>query len=79
MLSDTQSACIGVSDLATRLGLSTRSIWRIIGRGELPTLRIGRRRLVRLSAVHNWLAGHEGEATTPGSNVTNAARRFAVR
>jgi excisionase family DNA binding protein len=68
--SDIESALIGISHLAERLGLSRRTIHRILARGELPSLQIGRRRLVRLSDVHHWLAGHE--VATPSANVTHA-------
>ena len=59
MQTDIESALIGISHLAERLGLSRRTIHRILARGELPSLQIGRRRLVRLSDVRHWLAGHE--------------------
>ena len=59
MQSDIESALIGISHLAERLGLSRRTIHRILARGELPSIQIGRRRLVRLSDVRHWLAGHE--------------------
>ncbi len=77
MQSDIHSACIGVKALAEKLGLSSRTVWRIIERGELPTLQIGRRRLMRLADVKHWLAGHEVQ--TPGPNVTNLSRQFIVR
>lgn len=57
MQTDIESACLGLNHIAERLGLSRRTIDRIIARGELPTLKIGRRRLVRLSDLRHWLAG----------------------
>jgi len=44
MQSDIESALIGVNLLAERLQLSRRTIHRILARGELPSLQIGRRR-----------------------------------
>ena len=76
MQTELESACIGISHLAERLGLSRRTIHRILARGELSSLRVGRRRLVRLVEVHRWLAGHEAE--TPG-NKTNLGRRFIAQ
>jgi excisionase family DNA binding protein len=67
---DIESSLIGINHLAERLGLSRRTIHRILARGELPSLQIGRRRLVRLSAVHHWLAGHE--VAMPSANVAHA-------
>jgi excisionase family DNA binding protein len=73
MQSDIESSLIGIGHLAQKLGLSTRTVWRIIERGELPTLQIGRRRLLRLSDVRAWLDGHE--TPTPSASVTNAGRQ----
>ena len=75
--SDIESALIGISHLAERLGLSRRTIHRILARGDLPSLQIGRRRLIRLSDLRHWLAGHE--VPRPGENLPNIARRFGVR
>ncbi len=77
METDIEGACIGIKALAEKLGLSSRTVWRIIERGELPTLQIGRRRLIRLSDVRHWLAGHE--TPTPGANVTNLSRQSIGR
>jgi excisionase family DNA binding protein len=74
--SDVESALIGISHLAERLGLSRRTIHRILAKGELPSLQIGRRRLVRLSDVRHWLAGHE--VATPSANVTHAISLIAA-
>jgi excisionase family DNA binding protein len=74
MKSDIEGALIGISHLAERLGLSRRTIHRILSKGELPSLQIGRRRLIRLSDVGAWLSGCE--TPTPGANVTNLSRQF---
>ena len=77
MQAELESALIGISHLAERLGLSQRTVHRILARGELPSLQIGRRRLIRLSDVRHWLAGHELQ--TPGANVTNLSRQLIGR
>jgi excisionase family DNA binding protein len=59
MITDIEGSLIGLKHLADRLSLSRRTIYRIIERGELPTLKIGRRRLVRLAELHRWLDGQE--------------------
>jgi excisionase family DNA binding protein len=74
---DIESALIGISHLAERLGLSRRTIHRILARGELPSLQIGRRRLIRLSDLRHWLAGHEVPPRR-GENLPNIAR-FGIR
>jgi excisionase family DNA binding protein len=77
MQTDLEAALIGINHLAAWLGVSRRTIHRILARGELPSLQIGRRRLVRLSDLHHWLAGHE--LPRPGENLPNISRRFSVR
>lgn len=77
MQSEIESALIGIGQLAQRLSLSRRTIHRIIASGELPTLKVGRRRLVRLSDLRHWLAGHE--APPPSGTASNIGRQFAVR
>jgi len=77
MQTDIQASLIGVDHLAQKLDLSRRTIHRILARGELPSLRIGGRRLVRIEAVRHWLAGHE--VPRPSENLPNIARRFSIR
>lgn len=72
-----QDALIGVGQLTERLALSCRTVARILARGELPSLRIGRRRLIRLADLRHWLAGHELE--TPSENTPSIGRQFAAR
>jgi excisionase family DNA binding protein len=40
-----------VDDTATILGLSVPTIYRMIERNELSTVKVGRRRLVRVSSI----------------------------
>jgi excisionase family DNA binding protein len=59
MLADTEGSLIGLKPLADKLSVSRRTVHRIIERGELRTLKIGRRRLVRLAELRRWLDGRE--------------------
>jgi len=59
MLADIEGSLIGLKHLADKLAVSRRTVHRIIERGELPTLKIGRRRLVRLAELRRWLDGRE--------------------
>lgn len=77
MQTEIQDALIGVAQLSERLALSRRTVARILARGELPSLRIGRRRLIRLADLRHWLNGHEVQ--TPGENGTNIGRQIAGR
>ena len=60
-----ESGLIGIRELAIRLAISARSVWRIIERGELRVTRIGRRTLISKAEIAKWLAGHE--TPTPGA------------
>ncbi len=71
MQSDFESALIGINHLAERLGLSRRTIQRILAKGDLPSLQIGRRRLVRLSELSRWLDGRV--AQPQDQNITKTA------
>ena len=77
MQTEIQDALIGVAQLSERLALSRRTVARILARGELPSLRIGRRRLIRLADLRHWLAGHE--TPTPEAHMSNISRQLAPR
>jgi excisionase family DNA binding protein len=68
---DIESALIGINHLAERLELSRRTIQRILAKGDLPSLQIGRRHLVKLSELHRWLDGRG--APPQGQNITKTA------
>lgn len=44
-----------VADIASLVGLSTRTVERCIQRGELKATRIGRKKLIRKEWVESWL------------------------
>lgn len=71
-----ESGLIGIRELANRLAISARSVWRIIERGELSVTRIGRRTLVGKAEVSKWLAGRQ---VSPAGHMTNAARQLTSR
>jgi excisionase family DNA binding protein len=47
---------LDIPALKQRLKLSRSLIYKLIGSGEIPTIKIGKRRLVRPEAVSAWLA-----------------------
>ena len=77
MLSDVDAGFIGVGELAAKLAISVRSVWRLIERGEFDVVRIGRRTVIPRAAVARWLAGRE--APTPSASTSNVARRFTAQ
>lgn len=58
---------LSVEDVAKRLAVSTRHIHRLIARRELPSMRVGRRRLIRREALRAWLASRETPSTPTGN------------
>jgi excisionase family DNA binding protein len=52
---------ISIEEAARRLGISPRGVARLMSTGELPSVRVGRRRLVSLGALERLLErGREG-------------------
>lgn len=50
--------CVSRSRAAELLGVSLRTISQRVTAGEIPTVRVGqRRRVIRLSDLHKYLAG----------------------
>lgn len=54
-------APIAVSpDEAARLaGIGRTTLYAALAKGDLPSIKIGTRRLVRVDAIREWLARHE--------------------
>ena len=48
---------LSVAEVAKRLSVSERHIHRLIRRGQLPSILIGRRRIILASAISAWLDG----------------------
>jgi len=51
---------VTVAKAAALLGLSERSVRLYVARGDLPSCRIGRRRLVPLQAIRQLIESAEG-------------------
>ena len=52
------------SEVADQLRVSTMTIYRLIRRGELPAVRVGRNYRVRSSALESYLAGQVVDPST---------------
>ena len=52
---------ISVEQAAKRLGLSRNMAYMMAQRGELPSVRAGRRRIVPLAALERWLSEQVAE------------------
>ena len=53
---------LGLNSAAEKLAVSRRTVVRAIEADDLPSVKIGRRRLVRREALLAWLASKEGVA-----------------
>lgn len=53
---------VSVDEAARRAGLGRSTLYAAIGSGALPTIKLGKRRLVRLATLRAWLAALEGRA-----------------
>lgn len=52
-----------VDEVAEMLGISRGLAYEMVRRGELPSIRLGRRLLVPCRAFHRWLEEAVGEAS----------------
>ena len=54
---------LSIDEAAAAAGLGRTMLYELLARGEGPTtIRVGRRRLVRVQALRDWLAGREGRS-----------------
>lgn len=57
-----------VEEAGRTLGVSRSTVWRLIQRGELPSVRRGGRRLVPASAIHTRARRRRTESIPPFSH-----------
>ncbi|MEP1521143.1 helix-turn-helix domain-containing protein [Ascidiaceihabitans sp.] len=59
-----QTAPIAVSpDEAARLaGIGRTSLYAALAKGDLKSIKIGTRRLIKVEAIHEWLASNQTDA-----------------
>lgn len=50
---------VPLKEVADTLCVSLRTVMRLVADGQLPSVLIGRRRLVRRETLRAWLAGRE--------------------
>ena len=50
---------VSVRAAAKRAGLGRTTIYDVIASGDLPTIKIGRRRLIRIATLDQWLESLE--------------------
>jgi excisionase family DNA binding protein len=62
MAIDAEETLLGLDAAAEKLAVSRRTVVRAIEAGQLPSIKIGRRRLIRREALLTWLASKEAVA-----------------
>lgn len=56
---EAQPLLVGEREAAAMLGVSPRSIWSMAASGELPCVRIGRRKLYAIDSLRLFIANRE--------------------
>jgi excisionase family DNA binding protein len=59
-LHNTNRIAVSLSEAAQLAGVGRTFLYAAIANGDLKSAKIGSRRLIRLEALREWLAGHEG-------------------
>ena len=60
---------VGMTEAARRLGLSARTVAMLVLRRELPSRKVGRRRIIPVAALEAFVRGNSG---TGGDKRGNA-------
>ena len=64
---------VDIPEAARRLGLSTRMVASLISRHELPSRKVGRRRIIPVSALEAFLKGEHGHGRNAGAEGETAS------
>ena len=63
MITQAASTCerlaVSVEEAAAMSGLGRSTIYLALGEGSLRSLKVGKRRLIPLEALKDWMAAHE--------------------
>lgn len=62
-------ALLTLEEAASILSLSPRTLSRLLRRGEIPTVRIGRLVRVRTSDIHSWVERQDEMREEPASRL----------
>ena len=66
---DVERLLLTVPQAAELLGISENHAWHLIGRGELPSVKLGSLRRVSRSALEAWIAEASADSTTGAAEV----------
>ena len=60
----TERLAVSVEDAAAMAGVGRTTLYSALGDGSLQSLKIGKRRLIRVEALKAWIASHEAATRT---------------
>jgi excisionase family DNA binding protein len=63
---DETVVAVGMSEAGRRLGLSTRTVATLVLRNELPSRKVGRRRIIPVMALEAFVRSDHPERTSTG-------------
>ena len=66
---------VGLAEAARRLGLSTRTVATLVLRRELPSRKVGRRRIIPVVALESFLRGDPGTGRVTQTKVVQEGIR----
>ena len=66
---------VGIPEAARRLGLSTRTVAALVSREELPSRKVGRRRIIPVAALEAFLRGGHGPTANVGAEGKTASSK----
>jgi excisionase family DNA binding protein len=70
MQGDEKILAVGLTEAARRLGVSARTVATLVARAELPSRKIGRRRIIPIVALEAFVNGdHTTNQKEPGCPV----------
>jgi excisionase family DNA binding protein len=65
---------VGVAEAARRLGLSARTVATLIARHELPSRRVGRRRIIPIAALEAFLRVDQDTSPLTSAKLSDGNR-----
>jgi excisionase family DNA binding protein len=54
---------VSIPDAAVRLAVGEREVWKLVGNGTLPSLKLGRRRLITSDSLDAFIAARLDDAS----------------
>jgi excisionase family DNA binding protein len=72
------SLAIPVGDAADLIGISRSKAYAMAAIGELPTVHIGRKTLIPMAELRQWMADRAGQSAANMTDTSKAEERVSV-